>query len=139
MCMWPCGIRTTNTTFFRGETFRRKFANLGEVRSLIPECVKMMATATVETRKAVCKTLGMVNPAIIAESPSKVNIKYIVHHNPGTLVETFAPLVEELRRYYRPGNCVVSYIRLLCPHLSETGCIESSQNLLVLLTSLDFD
>ena len=58
----------------------------------------LTATATVQTRKAVCKTLGMVNPAVIAESPNKENIKYIVHNNPGTLEETFAPLVEELLR-----------------------------------------
>ena len=32
------------------------------------------------------------------ESPNKPNIKCIVHHKPGTLEATFAPLVEEVRR-----------------------------------------
>jgi len=70
-------------------------------KELIPDNIRVMAltaTATVATRKAVCRTLGMVNPAVISESPNKVNIKYVVHLNPGTLEETFAPLVEEVRR-----------------------------------------
>ena len=50
----------------RGQSFRKVFAHLGEVRSLIPEDVRVVAltaTATVHTRKAVCKLLGMVDPA----------------------------------------------------------------------------
>lgn len=86
---------------YRGKTFRTEFGNLGEVRSLIPDNVRMLAltaTATIETRIAICKTLGMSNPVVIAESPNKPNIKYAVINNPGTLEETFAPLVEEVRR-----------------------------------------
>ncbi len=59
--------------FFRGETFRREFANLGELRSLIPVSVRVVAlsaTATVDTRKAICTTLGMVNTVVVAESPN---------------------------------------------------------------------
>ena len=106
--------------FFRGETFRKEFANLGEVRSIIPPEVKVMAltaTATVQTRKAVCKTLGIVNVAVIAESPNKENIKYVVHHNPETLEETFARLVEELLRCHGSSDCVLSHVRLLCQYL----------------------
>ena len=81
---------------FRGKTFRTEFGNLGEVRSLIPENVRMLAltaTATIETRRAihVCKTLGMLNPVVVAESPNKPNIKYVVINKPGTLEETFEP------------------------------------------------
>ena len=40
----------------------------------------------------------MLNPVVVAESPNKPNIKYVVINKPGTLEETFAPLVEEVRR-----------------------------------------
>ena len=36
-------------------------------------------------------------PAIVAEPPSKPNIKYILQHNPGTLEETFAEEVKHHR------------------------------------------
>ena len=87
--------------FFRGESFRREFSNIGEVRSLVPQKVRFMAltaTATVNTQKAICKTLGMKNAAVIRDSPNKPNVKYLVCAHPGTLEETFSPLVEELRR-----------------------------------------
>lgn len=73
----------------------------------------LRATATLQTRKAVCKTLGMVNPAVIAESPNKENIKYIVHHNPGTLEETFAPPgkgVTAMQNHHRSNHCVLSHL-----------------------------
>ena len=71
----------------------------------------LTATATVQTRKAVCKTLGMVNPAVVAESPNKENIKYIVHYNPGTVEETFVPLVEELLRCRSTTDRVIVFCR----------------------------
>ena len=92
---------TVNSSYRRGESFRKEFANLGDVRSLIPETVRIMAltaTATKSTRRDVTKILGMVHPVVVAVSPNKPNIKYVVKGNPGTLEETFAPLVEEVRR-----------------------------------------
>ena len=76
--------------YYRGESFRKEFANLGEVRSLIPKEVRIMAltaTATVKTHCTICKTLGMSEPVVMADSPNKANIKYSVHLNPGTLEE----------------------------------------------------
>lgn len=58
----------------------------------------LTATATTQKRKAICKILGMTNSVIVAESPNKPNIKYILKRHRGTLEETFAPLVEEIRR-----------------------------------------
>ena len=113
LCVCQCaeGLHFSAFNFFRGETFRKEFANLGEVRSIIPPEVKVMATATVQTRKAECKTLGMVNVAVIAESPNKENIKYVVHHNPGTLEETFARLVEELLQCRCTTDRVIVFCR----------------------------
>ena len=76
---------------------------MGEVicKSLIPKDVGVMAltaTATVHTRKPICKllVLDMTDPLIGAETPSKANNEYLVKRNLGTLKETFAPLVEEV-------------------------------------------
>ena len=85
----------------RGKQFRQEFANLGEVRSLIPETVHIMAltaTATKASRQAICQTLGMIRPKVVTVSPNRPNIKYVVYSKPGTLEEVFAPLVEELKR-----------------------------------------
>ena len=84
----------------RGETFRKEFSHLGEVRSLIPEAVNIMAltaTATKTTRREVSRSLGLVHPAVVAVPPNKPNIKYCINANPSDLEEIFAPLVEELR------------------------------------------
>ena len=48
--------------YFRGDCFRREFSRLGELRSVIPENVNVMAltaTATVSTRREImtCKNL----------------------------------------------------------------------------------
>ena len=83
-----------------GETFRREFLHLGEVRSLVDPEVRIMAltaTATKTTRKCVCNTLGMKHPTVVTQSPNKQNIKYIVNTKAASLEEMFAPLVEELR------------------------------------------
>ena len=54
----------THTT---GEMFRREIANLGKIRSLIPSNIQLMAliaTATKQSRQAICHTLGMKKPVV---------------------------------------------------------------------------
>lgn len=78
-----------------------EFANLGEIRSLIPSNIQLMAltaTATKRSRQAICRTLGMKKPVVVSQSPNKPNIFYELHSKSGSLEETLAPLVEELRR-----------------------------------------
>ena len=98
----------------RGETFRREFYNIGEVRSHIPCDVKILAltaTATMVTRQSICKILGMTNPAVVSESPNKPNIKYTLCLNPDTLEETFPPLVEEIKRYRQTTQRTIVFCR----------------------------
>ena len=57
----------------------------------------LTTTSTTATKHDVFKVLGMVHPVIAALSPDKASIKHIVRANPGSLEETFALLVEELR------------------------------------------
>ncbi len=82
----------------RGDDFRTEFARLGEVRSLLPPSVGIMAltaTATNSLRRAVVKTLGMLNPVIIATSPDKPNLVLTVAPC-GSLEETFLPVIKLL-------------------------------------------
>ena len=63
-----------NENLFRGESFRPEFARLGEVRSLIPESVRIMAltaTVTLSTRAKIIKVLGMYKPAVVSVSPNQ--------------------------------------------------------------------
>ena len=90
--------------YYRGKEFRKEFSHIGEVRSLIPSDVRLMAltaTATKQSRRDICKVLGMKNPVVVSVTPNKPNIKYEVIQRCGTLEETLAPLVEELRRQRR--------------------------------------
>ena len=54
----------------------------------------LTATATVETRKAVCRLLGIINPLVILEVPDRRIIKYIVHALDESMEDNFAPLVD---------------------------------------------
>lgn len=65
----------------RGDTFRPEFSHLGEVRSIIPDNVHVMAltaTATKTTRAEIIKILDMQTPMIISTSPHKENLVYSV-------------------------------------------------------------
>ena len=61
----------------RGDDFRVEFFLLGEVRSLIPQKVNIMAltaTATRTLRSDVCHVLRMKDPHIVTVSPDKSNV-----------------------------------------------------------------
>ena len=90
----------TSSCCCRGDSFRKEFSNIGEVRSLLPKGVHIMAltaTATKTTREEIRKILGMNDAIIIAESPDKPNMKYSVIRNPGPIEEIFSPLIEEVK------------------------------------------
>lgn len=60
-----------------GDQFRKSFSMIGELRSLVPTPVKILAvtaTATTETFHVVTQRLSMDNPTIIALPPHRDNI-----------------------------------------------------------------
>ena len=68
-------------TVYRGETFRGALLHLGEIRSILPEGVPIMAltaTATKTLQMKVSRILGMHGPTVISISPCKKNILYAV-------------------------------------------------------------
>ena len=72
---------------------------LGEIRSLLPPSVRVMAltaTATNAVRCSVTRTLGMDKPVVVALSPCKANLVYNVGKYT-TVVETFKPLLTRIR------------------------------------------
>ena len=98
----------------RGDTFRKAFSELGEVRSLIPKHVNMLAltaTATKQTRKAVCRILGLKAPKFVLRLPNRPNIKYIVHAHPGSIEESFEQFAEEIRREMTKMGRTIVYCR----------------------------
>ena len=65
-----------------GDAFRTTFAQIGDLRSLIPSTVNVMAltaTATSETYYVVTRRLLMDKPKLIALPPYRDNIAYKVH------------------------------------------------------------
>ena len=62
---------------YRGDSFRKDFSRIGNVRSLLPSNVRIMAltaTATADTRKQVVSQLCMEDPAIVYVPPAKSKI-----------------------------------------------------------------
>ena len=85
--------------FIRGTTFRHVLARVGEVRSLIPSSVHVMAlTATVTSsdRIAVTQMIGLQNPYTLTQTPSKPNIVYHIGSFK-TVPDTFKKFADRLR------------------------------------------
>ena len=84
---------------FRGETFRGALLRIGEIRSILPESVKIMAltaTATKEARNTIIRILGLRNPKVIAICPCKDNIMLAISSFL-TIEESFSPILVRLK------------------------------------------
>ena len=71
----------TSYKFTRGDTFRSTLRRIGEVTSILPASINIMAltaTASKSLRYIVSKVVGLDNPYIIAMCPRKSNIMYSV-------------------------------------------------------------
>lgn len=79
---------------YRGESFRREFGNIGELKSLFPlvDIMALTATATKSTRKAICG-----NEESHCCFPITPNIFYKVNNVHTEVEDVFSSLVEELR------------------------------------------
>ena len=73
---------------------------MGEIRSIIPECVRvkaLTATTTKTTRKFIIDSLSMQLPEIIYIPPVKNNIIYVVLDKPKDIGDYFERIVEKLK------------------------------------------
>lgn len=106
-----------------GDQFRQTFAKIGDLRSLLPLEVKILAltaTATMETYGVAKTRLEMVEPVLISMSPERTNIYYCVcppieiEHFVDSLVGEFAidfPKTIVFVRTYK--DCSNLYLMLL--------------------------
>ena len=70
--------------YFRGDSFRLAFAEIGTLRSLLPKSVNVLAltaTATKATLDCIVEKVFLKCPEIIGLPPNRKNIKYIVKHD----------------------------------------------------------
>lgn len=82
-----------------GDNFRPEFKKIGELCSVIPKGVNMMAltaTATVTSRLAIQRILGMKNPVVVEGSPDKSNI-YLTVKEHVSIETSFMPIVNLLK------------------------------------------
>lgn len=81
---------------FRGDKFRRAFSVLGELRSLIPEGVHVMAltaTATKQTFDIVSERLSLSEPFVVAATCNRPNISLEVE--PKQKLEEFSAAISQ--------------------------------------------
>ena len=67
--------------FYRGDNFRVAFSHIGDLRSILPDDVRILAltaTSTTEILKAVKTRLSLDDPPVIGVSPNRANIKYYI-------------------------------------------------------------
>ena len=101
----------------RGESFRREFANLGEVSSLLPDVhiMSLTATASRNTRQTICRLIGMKKVLLVSQSPNKPNTFYSVNSKQKD-IEAFDPLIQEIKERRASINRTIIFCR------SYTSC-----------------
>ena len=83
---------------YRGETFRPLLLRIGEIRSILPREVNVMAltaTATHQLHLEVSRIIGMQNKLVVAISPIKSNIFYAIRKFV-SIEETFSPIIRAI-------------------------------------------
>ena len=96
---------------YRGNTFRKHIKQIGEVRSLIPSNVNIMALSATCTRpvhQVVSRRLSMHDPFLLAIPPCRDNIKYIVIRYT-CLSEAFSKYVDDLLIHNINAERVIIY------------------------------
>ena len=85
---------------YRGDEFRTVYASLGELRSIIPSSVHIMAltaTATHRTFEVVSERLSLCDPVIVGLSPNRPNI-FLSMIQPIPLVELAKRISDDLKK-----------------------------------------
>ena len=99
-----------------GRDFRVEFSHLGEIRSLIPSKVRIMAltaTATKQERLDIIRCLGLRNPTVISVCPSRPNIYYAVRDFI-SFNDAFGWLLKSIASSTLNGSVII-----FCPTISD--------------------
>ena len=96
-----------------GDSFRKAFAEIGDLRSTIPSSVNVLAltaTATKETFDVIVKRLSLENPTVVALPPFRNNISYSVQ--PKIDVHTLGEMLyQELKAKRTSFPKTILYVR----------------------------
>ena len=98
---------------YRDDSFRPEFSRIGDIRSIKPSDVRIMAltaTATNTTRKVVISRLCMEDPVIVYVPPTKTNITYSVIEKPSINV-VVQQIAKELLEYGDKSCRTIIYCR----------------------------
>jgi len=114
-------LMMVSSFFDRGDAFRKSFAEIGTLRSILPKSVNVLAltaTATKQTVDCVVERLSMKEPAIIGANVGRGNIKYIVKPRIAQ-TELCALLSDELltSRASTPNTVVFCWTLLSCGNI----------------------
>ncbi len=98
--------------------FRKWFAHIQEVRSLLPSQTPIMAltaTAVKKTRDVILRTLGITKPIIITTSPNRTNIYYAVKFldKNSPIMTYFQWLVDALKKHKKQAKRVIIYCQTI--------------------------
>ena len=95
--------------YFRGDCFRCEFSRLGELRSVIPENVNVMAltaTAIVSTRREI---LDMQKPVIVSIPPIKDNFFFCATPR-GSISLSLSPISDKLIRQRTAMGRIIMFL-----------------------------
>lgn len=98
--------------------FRKWFAHIQEIRSLLPSQTPIMtltATAVKKTRNVILKTLGITKPIIITTSPNRKNISYAVKllDKNRPIITYFQWLVNALKEHKKQAKRIIIYCQTI--------------------------
>ena len=99
--------------YYRGDTFRKTLHRIGEIRSILPKNINVLAltaTANASLRCDVMKIIGMIDPIVILLPTCKKNMYYCVSRFT-TLVNTFSPLLDSMKQLKTSHPRVIIYCR----------------------------
>ncbi len=100
----------------RGDTFRTSLRRIGEVRSLLPGGMNIMAltaTAVKTLRVTVSRTIGLQNPFVISLCPCQRNLVYAVGKFNSTVDSCLEPVICRLKDKRSKLPRVIIYCRTL--------------------------
>ena len=132
------------SNFNRRETFRGTLLRLGEIHSILPEGVPIMALTATVTRTLqheIARILGMCGPTVISVSPCKINIMYALAAPCHSIAITFRPILMRLKKERVKMPRIIIYCRKYeeCADLYIYFRDELGQNPLNLLICQSFD
>jgi ATP-dependent DNA helicase RecQ len=107
-------MNSSKHSYCRGKNFRTDFAHIGEIRSVVPRGVNLMAltaTANLGTRKMVIGNLEMHGCYIKARNPNRANIQYIVAEKSPDITAVFSPIVSQMRDKGKEADRYIIFCR----------------------------